>query len=63
MPPRPADVPRLMRGLLDMTTRNPEMDAVVFAASVAFGFVFVHPFMDGNGRIHRYPDSRNPHAG
>lgn len=21
---------------------------------VAFGFVFIHPFMDGNGRIHRY---------
>lgn len=29
-------------------------DPVVYAAVVAFGFVFIHPFMDGNGRIHRY---------
>ncbi len=29
-------------------------DPVVYAAIVAFGFVFIHPFMDGNGRIHRY---------
>jgi Fic family protein len=31
-----------------------EIDAVVAAAIVAFGFVFIHPFQDGNGRIHRY---------
>lgn len=24
------------------------------AALIAFGFVFIHPFEDGNGRIHRY---------
>jgi hypothetical protein len=30
------------------------LDPVVLAAIVAFGFVFIHPFMDGNGRIHRY---------
>ena len=29
-------------------------DPVVYAAIIAFGFVFIHPFMDGNGRIHRY---------
>jgi len=27
---------------------------VLSAASIAFGFVFIHPFVDGNGRIHRY---------
>ena len=27
---------------------------VLTAAAVAFGFVFVHPFVDGNGRVHRY---------
>jgi Fic family protein len=24
------------------------------AAKIAFGFVFIHPFVDGNGRLHRY---------
>jgi len=24
------------------------------ASMIAFGFVFIHPFVDGNGRIHRY---------
>ncbi|MEX2516763.1 MAG: Fic family protein [Gammaproteobacteria bacterium] len=39
-------------------TANPDsmgtVDPVITAAMVAFGFVFIHPFMDGNGRIHRY---------
>jgi hypothetical protein len=30
------------------------LDAVVAAAILAFGFVYIHPFEDGNGRIHRY---------
>jgi len=27
---------------------------VLAATLIAFGFVFIHPFEDGNGRIHRY---------
>jgi hypothetical protein len=27
---------------------------VFFAAAISFGFVFIHPFEDGNGRIHRF---------
>jgi len=27
---------------------------IVRAAAIAFGFVFIHPFEDGNGRIHRF---------
>ncbi len=30
------------------------IDPVIAAAVLAFGFVFIHPFEDGNGRIHRY---------
>jgi hypothetical protein len=30
------------------------VDPVVAAAVTAFGFVFIHPFDDGNGRIHRF---------
>jgi hypothetical protein len=33
---------------------NNAFDAVLSAAMIAFGFVFIHPFVDGNGRIHRY---------
>ena len=31
-----------------------DMDPVLAATIIAFGFVFIHPFEDGNGRIHRY---------
>jgi hypothetical protein len=34
--------------------RAPNLDAVVSAAAQAFAFVFIHPFEDGNGRIHRF---------
>ena len=30
------------------------MHPVVHAAAIAFGYVFMHPFDDGNGRIHRF---------
>ena len=30
------------------------LDPVIAAAALAFGFVYIHPFDDGNGRIHRY---------
>ena len=33
---------------------DPPLDPVIAAACIAFGFVYIHPFMDGNGRIHRY---------
>ncbi|MDR0779709.1 MAG: Fic family protein [Pseudomonadales bacterium] len=34
------------------TRKNP--DPVLMAAAIAFGFIYIHPFEDGNGRIHRY---------
>jgi len=56
--PRPGDVPSLMNGWMNMTDRllDPEhhIHPVCAAAAAAFGFVFVHPFVDGNGRIHRF---------
>ena len=30
------------------------MDPIVQAAMLGFGFVYIHPFDDGNGRLHRY---------
>jgi Fic family protein len=54
--PRPQDVPSLMEGWAAMTERvlSSDMDAVLAAALSAFSFVFIHPFEDGNGRIHRF---------
>ena len=54
--PRPDDVPDMMAGLLSMNERlrRFSVDPVVWAASLAFGFVFIHPFNDGNGRLHRF---------
>ena len=53
--PRPEDVPELMAGLLGCLERMARsgVEPVVQAAVTAFGFVFIHPFSDGNGRLHR----------
>ncbi|HAH22663.1 MAG TPA: cell filamentation protein Fic [Prolixibacteraceae bacterium] len=50
------DVEQLTDGLIyanEILLKN-SMDAVLAAALIAFGFVFIHPFEDANGRIHRY---------
>ena len=54
--PRPEDVPALMEAWSVLTRRLAEdpVAPVVAAAVSAFAFVFVHPFEDGNGRIHRW---------
>jgi len=50
------DLEILIDGLLEASAKleksvfNPVLSATV----IAFGFVFIHPFVDGNGRIHRY---------
>ncbi|MFV0275753.1 MAG: Fic family protein [Parahaliea sp.] len=69
VPARPEALQALMQGLLDTAARarcggsesgrdkesaTQPFDPVIYAAIIAFGFVFIHPFMDGNGRIHRY---------
>jgi hypothetical protein len=50
------DLDQLVSGLLTTNEKllNSSLDAVLTATVIAFGFVFVHPFEDGNGRIHRY---------
>ena len=53
---RATDLETLMDGLIDTSSRlkTSEYPPVLAAAAIAFGFVFIHPFEDGNGRIHRY---------
>jgi len=50
------DVTALVDGIVDTLQRLSESDydPILTATSIAFGFVFVHPFEDGNGRLHRY---------
>lgn len=53
--PKPEDLPALMDGLIAAHRRMTAgaVSAVIHAATIAYGFVFLHPFQDGNGRIHR----------
>jgi hypothetical protein len=52
---RAEDLPPLIDGMIAFD-RGPAqaLDAVIAAATLAFGFVYIHPFEDGNGRLHRY---------
>src|SRR3984893_12632411 len=50
---RAEDLPSLMEGMIEFDRGAEErVDAVIAAATLAFGFVYIHPFEDGNGRIH-----------
>jgi len=52
---RHQDLPQLIEGLLQFDqTAGHRIDPVIAAAILAFGFVYIHPFEDGNGRLHRY---------
>lgn len=52
---KPHDLKTLIDGLEEANNlmTNSEIDAVVQAAAIAFGFVYIHPFEDGNGRLQR----------
>jgi hypothetical protein len=54
--PKPEDLGSLMGGLIAAHERMDKggVPPVVHAAAIAYGFVFLHPFEDGNGRIHRF---------
>ena len=53
---RHEDLQDLIAGLIETNQIliKDDFNAVLAAAIIAFGFVFIHPFEDGNGRIHRY---------
>ena len=52
---KPEDLRQLVDGLIAFDRKAArDLDPVVAAAILAFGFVYIHPFEDGNGRVHRY---------
>ena len=55
--PRPDAIGQLMDGFLQCLEQWMAAcgsDPVVMAAVLGFAFVFLHPFDDGNGRVHRF---------
>ncbi len=50
------DLRRAMAGWQTFVNDNGALcpDVLVKVACAAFGFVYLHPFMDGNGRLHRF---------
>lgn len=57
VPPKPADIGSLMAAWLNVAGtlgKTDDVPPVAAAAWVAWAFVFLHPFEDGNGRIHRF---------
>jgi len=53
---RAEDLQSLLSGMIEayQLLEESDYDPVLMAALIAFAFVFIHPFEDGNGRIHRY---------
>ncbi|QEC44812.1 Fic family protein [Pseudobacter ginsenosidimutans] len=52
--PPPTLVNSLMDGLQECWFKANTVPASLKAAIISFGFVFIHPFEDGNGRLHRF---------
>ncbi len=53
---RHQDLDKLITGLLEAAKKmeNENFHPVLTAGIIAFGFIFIHPLFDGNGRLHRY---------
>lgn len=51
---RHENLPALIEGLAAFDRDAARQLDPVLAAALAFGFVYIHPFEDGNGRLHRY---------
>ena len=55
VPPSPELLAQLMPAFMAMANDLPkQIDPIAAAAVASFGFVFLHPFMDGNGRLSRF---------
>lgn len=48
------DVPSMLEGLSEILTRTSGVPSVARAGLISFAFVYLHPMVDGNGRISRF---------
>lgn len=48
------DVTSMLDGIAKFLNKTAGQSSVMRAAVAAFGFVYVHPMADGNGRVHRF---------
>lgn len=52
--PPPQFVASIMSGLVETAKKSEGIHPIARASVISFGFVFTHPFEDGNGRLHRF---------
>jgi hypothetical protein len=52
--PPAEDVTEMLEGLATFLERTQGQSSVMRSAVAAFGFVYIHPLADGNGRVHRF---------
>lgn len=52
--PPAEDVAAMLEGIETFLDRTRHQSPVLRAAIASFGFVYVHPLSDGNGRVHRF---------
>lgn len=52
--PPPQFVRSLMQGIVDLNKKHTSIETIIKATMVSFGYVYIHPFEDGNGRVHRF---------
>jgi len=52
--PPSEDMHAMLEGLSTFLERTQGQSAVMRSAVAAFGFVYIHPLADGNGRVHRF---------
>lgn len=48
------DAPAMLAGLREFDSRTRGRSPLLRSAAIAFGFVYIHPMADGNGRISRF---------
>ncbi len=52
--PPASDIERMLQGLNVFLKRTEGLSPIMRASVASFGFVYIHPMADGNGRVHRF---------